>query len=91
MTTELEIECLASQLPEFVAIDLSNLSKGTSLHASDLTLPAGIKRVKRGTLNPVIISVTVPKIEEEVAPVVVVAAEKGKGAKPKKDERQNKK
>jgi large subunit ribosomal protein L25 len=88
--TELEIECLASQLPEFVTIDLSALERNTSLHASDLKLPEGIKAVKRGTLNPVIVAVTTPKVEEEVAPVVVVAAEKGK-AKPKKTEKQNQK
>ncbi len=92
VTTELEIECLASQLPEFVTIDLSGLVKGTSLHASDLKLPPGIKAVKHGTLNPVIVSVTVPKVEEEVVAAPVVAKpEKGKGAKPKKDEKQNKK
>jgi large subunit ribosomal protein L25 len=91
VATELEIECLASKLPEFVEIDLSNLTKGQSLHASDLKLPEGIKAVKHGTLNPVIVSVTVPKAEEEAAPAPVVAApEKGKG-KPKKDEKQNKK
>jgi len=88
---DLEIECLASQLPEFVTIDLSGLVKGTSLHASDLKLPDGIKAVKRGTLNPVIVAVTVPKAEEEeAAPTVVVAPEKGK-VKAKKTEKQNKK
>jgi large subunit ribosomal protein L25 len=89
---DLEIECLASQLPEFVTIDLSGLVKGTSLHVSDLKLPEGIKAVKHGSQNPVIVAVTVPRAEEEVAaPTVVVAPEKGKGAKPKKDEKQNKK
>jgi large subunit ribosomal protein L25 len=88
--TDLEIECLASQLPEFVTIDLSSLTKNQSLHASDLKLPAGIKAVKRGTLDPVIVAVTMPKIEEEVAPTVVVAADKGKGAKPRKEEKQQK-
>ena len=91
VATEVEVECLASQLPEFVTIDLSNLTKGQSLHANDLKLPEGIKVVKRGTQNPVIVSATVPKAEEEVvAPVVVVAADKGK-AKPKKTEKQNQK
>ena len=89
--TELEIECLASQLPEFVAIDLSNLAKNQSLHVSDLPLPAGIKAVKRGTLNPVVVAVTIPKIEEEVVAPVVAVPEKGKAVKAKKDERQNKK
>jgi large subunit ribosomal protein L25 len=88
---ELEIECLASQLPEFVTIDLTGLVKGTSLHASDLKLPEGIKAVKHGTQNPVIVAVTIPKVEEEVVATAVVAPEKGKGAKPKKDEKQNKK
>ena len=91
VANELEIECLASQLPEFVEIDLSALVKGQSLHASDLKLPAGIKAVKHGTLDPVIVSVTVPRVEEEApaAATPVVAPEK-KVAK-KKDEKQNKK
>jgi large subunit ribosomal protein L25 len=90
VATELEIECLATQLPEFVTVDLSNLVKNQSLHASDLKLPEGIKAVKHGTLNPVIVSVTVPKAEEEVVVTPVAAPEKGKG-KGKKDEKQNKK
>ena len=91
--TELEVECLASQLPEFIPIDLSELVKGQSLHVSDLKLPAGIKAVRHGTLNPVVVSVTVPKTEEEIAAEAVVAAApvKGKAAKPKKDEKQNRK
>ncbi|MDP2007859.1 MAG: 50S ribosomal protein L25/general stress protein Ctc [Rubrivivax sp.] len=88
--TDLEIECLAAQLPEFVTIDLSGLTKNQSLHASDLKLPEGIKAVKRGTLNPVIVAVTMPKIEEDVAPTVVVAPEKGKGGKARKEEKQQK-
>ncbi len=90
VATELEIECLASQLPEFVTIDLSGLVKNQSLHVSDLKLPAGIKAVRHGTLNPVIVAVTVPKAEEEVIVTPVAAPEKGKG-KGKKDEKQNKK
>ncbi|GMV44962.1 MAG: hypothetical protein AMXMBFR66_03600 [Pseudomonadota bacterium] len=92
VANELEIECLAAQLPEFVAIDLSGLVKGQSLHASNLALPAGIKAVKHGTLDPVIVSVALPRVEEEapaVAAPVVVAPEKK--AKPKKDEKQNRK
>ena len=92
VANELEIECLAAQLPEFVAIDLSGLVKGQSLHASDLKLPAGIKAVKHGTLDPVIVSVALPRVEEEApaaaAPVVVAPEKK---AKPKKDEKQKKK
>jgi large subunit ribosomal protein L25 len=92
VATELEIECLASQLPEFITIDLSGLTKNSSLHVSDLKLPEGIKAVRHGTLNPVVVAVTMPKEEaEEAAPAPAVAPAKGKAAPKKKDEKQNKK
>jgi large subunit ribosomal protein L25 len=92
VATELEIECLASQLPEFITIDLSGLAKNSSLHVSDLKLPEGIKAVRHGTLNPVVVAVTMPKEEaEEAAPAPAVAPAKGKAAPKKKDEKQNKK
>ena len=79
VSTEVEVECLATELPEFIAVDLSGLVKGQSLHATDLVMPAGLKFVKRGKLNPVIVSATAPKIEEE-APVEVAAAPAKKAA-----------
>ena len=90
VATELEIECLAKQLPEFVTIDLSGLVRGQSLHVSDLKLPEGIKAVRHGTLDPAIVSATLPKEEEEVVAAPVVAPA-GKAAPKKKDEKQNKK
>lgn len=79
VATEVEIECLAMELPEFVAVDLSGLVKGKSLHVSDLSFPAGIKAVKHGTQNPVVVSVAEPKVEEEVVVAPVAVPEKGKG------------
>ena len=61
VSTEVEIECLATALPEFIAVDLAGLVKGQSLHASDLVLPEGIKFVKHGKNNPVIVAATAPK------------------------------
>ena len=81
VSTEVEIECLATQLPEFIAVDLSGLVKGQSLHATDLVLPEGIKFVKHGKVNPVIVSATPPKIEEEAAPVVAAVPAKKAAAK----------
>jgi large subunit ribosomal protein L25 len=93
VTTELEVECLAAQLPEFVSIDLSGLIKNQGLKASELKLPEGIKWVRHGRIDPVIVAVTVPKEEAEeavpAAPVVVAAP--AAPVKKKKDERQNKK
>ncbi len=81
VSTEVEIECLATQLPEFIAVELSGLVKGQSLHASDLVLPEGIKVVKHGKVNPVIVSATAPKIEEEAAPAPAAAPAKKAAAK----------
>ena len=68
VVTELSIQCLASQLPEFLTVDLSNLTKGQSLHVDDLKLAEGIKVVTHGKKNPVMVSVSVQAAEEEVAP-----------------------
>ncbi|MBN8510988.1 MAG: 50S ribosomal protein L25/general stress protein Ctc [Burkholderiales bacterium] len=91
VTTELEVECLASQLPEFITIDLGHLVKGQSIHASELKLPEGIKFVRHGKLDPVIVAANPPKAEEEAAPAPVVVAPAAKTPAKKKDEKQNKK
>jgi len=92
IVTELRISCLASQLPEFLTVDLGNLAKGQTLHANDIKLAEGIKIMTQGKPNPVIVSVSEQKAEEEeaaAAPVVVAPA--APAAKPKKSEKQNKK
>ena len=92
VVNELNIQCLASQLPEFITVDLGELTKGQSLHVSDIKLPAGTKVVTHGKPNPVIVSANVQAAEEEEAPVVApVVAAPAEKAKPKKTEKQNKK
>ncbi len=39
---EVVIECLPKDLPEFIEIDLSELTVGMILHMSDIKLPAGV-------------------------------------------------
>jgi large subunit ribosomal protein L25 len=78
---ELQITCSPADLPEFIAVDLSALTKGVSLHASDLTMPKGVKVIKRGTNDPVIVSVVVQAAEEAPA---ADAAPAGKAAPAKK-------
>ena len=90
VATELRISCLASQLPEFLTVDLGELAKGQTLHVNDIKLPAGTKVMTQGKPNPVIVSVSAQAAEEEVvAPVVVAAA--APATKAKKTEKQNKK
>lgn len=82
VATELQIQCLASQLPEFITVDLGEVVKGATLHVKDLKLPKGVKVVTHGKPNPVVVSVVDPVPEEEiVAAAPAPAPAKGKGGK----------
>jgi large subunit ribosomal protein L25 len=92
VVTELRISCLASQLPEFLTVDLGELAKGQTLHVNDIKLADGIKVMTQGKPNPVIVAVSAQAAEEEVvAPVVVVTPAVAAPTKAKKTEKQNKK
>ena len=83
IVTELEVSCMPSDLPEFIAVDLSNLKKNVSLGLKDIKLPKGVSAViKGGTQNPVLVSVVAP-VAEVAAPVETAPAApvKGKGKK----------
>ena len=84
IANELEITCLPADLPEFIAVDLSNLKKGTSLHVNDMSLPQGVTAVTRGKENPVIVSVVTPVAEVVEAPAAAAPAKGKAAAKPKK-------
>ena len=83
VVNEIEVTCLPADLPEFIAVDLSNLESGKSLHLEDISLPKGVKAVTHGKPNPVLVSVVVPVEEEIVAPAAAPAEApaKGKGKK----------
>ena len=91
VVTELRISCLASQLPEFLTVDLGNLAKGQTLHVNDIQLADGIKVMTQGKPNPVIVSVSAQAAEEEVVVAPVVTAAAPAPTKAKKTEKQNKK
>jgi large subunit ribosomal protein L25 len=82
--TEIEVECLAMQLPEFIEVDLGNAKKGDTIHARDLVMPKGIKRVTHGRTNLTVATLVPPKVEEVVAaPVDAAPADDKKGKKKK--------
>jgi large subunit ribosomal protein L25 len=87
--TEVEINCLAAQLPEFLEVDLSEVVKGQSLHVNDLKLPKGVKVVTHGKPNPVVAVATPPVVEEE-APAADAAAAPAAPAKGGKDAKKKK-
>ena len=94
--SELEIECLAQKLPEFITIDLGGMKKGDSIHAGDLKLDEGIKIVRRGRKEITIVSAVAPRVETEeaaaaeTAAAAAPAATEAKAKAPAK-EKQNKK
>ena len=45
LANEVAISCLPKDLPDFLEVDISNVELGTTLHLSDLTLPAGVTSV----------------------------------------------
>src|SRR5699024_11878052 len=81
--TEVEIECLPRDLPEYIEVDVSELHINESIHLSQLVLPQGVAIVE--LLNAeedaeeiTVVSVTLPRAaveedEEETAEGEVAA------------------
>lgn len=65
-----EVECLPTAIPEFLTLDVTNLGVGESLHASELTMPAGVKLISR----PEVTIAAVVEQEEEAAATPAAAA-----------------
>ena len=86
IVTELEVSCMPSDLPEFIAVDLSNLKKNVSLGLKDIKLPKGVTAKIRGgqNNNPALVSVVPPAVIVETPADAAPAADakgKGKGKK----------
>ena len=67
---ELELECIPTDIPEFIEIDISALKLGDSIHVKDLRTPSTLKVLTPET--DVVVSVVSP---EEEKPEEAVAAE----------------
>ncbi len=84
VVTELTLSCFPADIPEFIAVDLSEMKKGSPLHVKDITLPKGVKFVAKGQVNPVLVSVTaiVEEAPAEEAPAADAKDAKGGKGKP---------
>lgn len=77
---EVEIECLPSDLPEFIEVDLSEMVVGHSLHLSQVKLPKGVETVGHKDEDPVIATVALPaKVEEPAGGEGAAGEEKKEG------------
>jgi large subunit ribosomal protein L25 len=77
---ELDIACLPKDLPEFIAVDLSELALNQSIHVSDLKLPEGVTAVAHGGMDPVVATAVIPKVIVEETEAVPVEGEAEAGA-----------
>ena len=81
---ELDVVCMPAQLPEFIKVDLSNLTSKSALGLQTLKLPNGVKAVVRGAnKNPALVSIKLPDVapEEGAAAAAPAAAPAKKGKK----------
>ena len=70
---DVEVSCLPGDLPEFIAVDVSGMDIGDSLHLSDIVLPSGVEltALQQGPENDATVvgiaaaRAEVPETEEE--------------------------
>jgi large subunit ribosomal protein L25 len=67
ITREIEVECLPTEIPEHLTVDVSKLSIGQAVRASDVPLPGSVRLVSQP--EAVISHVVTMKAEEVAAPV----------------------
>ncbi|MFI5183131.1 MAG: 50S ribosomal protein L25 [Vicinamibacteria bacterium] len=73
VTRELEVECLPTDIPDKIVVDVSALELGKHVRVSDLTAPPKVKLLTAPEV--VVVHVVAPRAEE--APVVAEVAAEG--------------
>lgn len=74
---EVEVECLPTNIPQFLSLDVTHLGVGDSIHASELAVPKDVKLMTLPTETICTVSVVA---EEVAAPVAVAATADGAAA-----------
>lgn len=69
---DVEIECLPSDIPNTITVDVSGLALNDSLHVSDLEMPKGVRAVTPGERT--IATVGLPEEEKAATPAADAAA-----------------
>ncbi|MBI4394570.1 MAG: 50S ribosomal protein L25/general stress protein Ctc [Candidatus Omnitrophica bacterium] len=81
---EIEVECLPTQIPERLSLDITMLKIGDSLHIREIVFPEGV--VSELPNDEVVVAIHAPKAEEEAAPAEEAPSEPELIAKEKKAE-----
>jgi len=78
LANEVEVSCLAADLPSFIEVDLSTIALGDTLHTSQLVLPAGVEAVeltKTDAFDRPLVNIALAKQEVEVEETAVATEE----------------
>jgi large subunit ribosomal protein L25 len=90
---ELNVNCLPADLPEFIEVDMKDVSVGHSIHVKELNLPKGVEAVLHRNENPVVATIVGPRgtteadlavVEEAAAATAAPAAPAAAAAAPAK-------
>jgi large subunit ribosomal protein L25 len=90
--SELEVRCLADQIPSEITIDVSALEIGDSLHVSDLPIPEGVEvlvdadRTVCSVIPPAVVAVEAPAEGAEPAAATTAEPEVIKRGKEEEDQ-----
>lgn len=73
---EVDVTCFPDDLPEFIEVNLAEISVGKSIHVRELALPKGVELTLHKDEDPVVATCTLPAlvVEEEVVAEAVPAA-----------------
>ena len=71
--SQVTVECLPKDLPEFIEVDLSGMKLNDAIHLSQLKLAPGVALVDLKHGDPSVAAVHVPRKIEEEAPVAEAA------------------
>jgi large subunit ribosomal protein L25 len=82
--SDVEIECLPSDLPEFIAIDVSEMQIDDVINLSEVVLPKGVTLVGADQIDedndPVVVTIEVMRGQEEEEEITEEGAEEAPGA-----------
>jgi large subunit ribosomal protein L25 len=70
---EIEVQCLPTEIPEFIEVDVTGLGIHDAVHLADLKLPEGVQAV--GEPTQTLVTVLPPTVEAKPAEAAEVAEE----------------
>ncbi|HVK55752.1 MAG TPA: 50S ribosomal protein L25/general stress protein Ctc [Burkholderiales bacterium] len=85
---EVDVSCLPKDLPEFIEVDLKDLTAGHSIHLSQLNAPEGVEFVATKGEDPTVVTIIIPRAvaAEDAAASAAPAAAEVPAAKQKEKE-----